>query len=478
MVSRDSDTSLTLTDASQFPNSGTFFLERTEEILTRMLTSTENTIVSKKFNTRLVSKLDRYEYTSRTALSTTGDIVEGQNQISNLASTIGLAIGQEVSMVGVPKYAKVVSIAGPIVTLNANATATSTGTAVSFLGSQLTGISPNLPTLSSLNEISLSSLSRTSNVVTATTPAPHDYQVGEPVIIYGSDGILTLSTTGNYTLNSNLVTSLASVSGLAPGMLVVSPGFPSGTKVVSVSGFTATMSNNATSTLVGGSLNFREDLNGGFIITSTTSNTFTYDLIGTNGIAGTSGSSRVERFGFSNNGSKVYVTDAIKEDVSRIKGPYVWDQAAPFVLSSMSGVTTQQIQAGKIVRLLNLGTNDIPSEGGYVIFNYGLSNQEGPVRYLYKPTSDTIAIDPSYTFKYNHSIGSVMTLIGTKGPHAMSTRGDEYPPYITDPSEARVILQELIRSVKSAGIFVNFLVRYPEQLYATLDVYQSGNDPG
>lgn len=54
----------------------------------------------------------------------------------------------------------------------------------------------------------------------------------------------------------------------------------------------------------------------------------------------------------------------------------------------------------------------------------------------------------------------------------------EYPAYVTDPAEARVILQDLIRSVKSAGIFVNFLIRYPEQLYATLDVYSSGVDPG
>ena len=59
----------------------------------------------------------------------------------------------------------------------------------------------------------------------------------------------------------------------------------------------------------------------------------------------------------------------------------------------------------------------------------------------------------------------------------MSAHGTEYPLYITNPSEARFILQNLIRSVKSAGIFVNFLVRYPEQLYATLDVYQSGIDP-
>ncbi len=64
-----------------------------------------------------------------------------------------------------------------------------------------------------------------------------------------------------------------------------------------------------------------------------------------------------------------------------------------------------------------------------------------------------------------------MIEISHKGPHIMSVNGAEYAPYLTDPSEARIILEELIKSVKSAGIFINFLIRYPEQLYGILDVY-------
>jgi hypothetical protein len=49
---------------------------------------------------------------------------------------------------------------------------------------------------------------------------------------------------------------------------------------------------------------------------------------------------------------------------------------------------------------------------------------------------------------------------------------------VTDTAIAREILQELILEVKSVGIFVEFLIRFPEQLYATIDVYRSGEDPG
>ena len=60
----------------------------------------------------------------------------------------------------------------------------------------------------------------------------------------------------------------------------------------------------------------------------------------------------------------------------------------------------------------------------------------------------------------------------------MSGIGSEYALYITDPSAVRPVLLELIQKVKSAGIFLNFIVRYPEQFYATLDVYNIGIDPG
>lgn len=238
------------------------------------------------------------------------------------------------------------------------------------------------------------------------------------------------------------------------------------------------MSEVATAGQIGAAITYSENLNLGGVITSTTPTTFSYLKLGSDGSASTPGTSRVERIGLSNSGSKVIAIDAIPNTISRITGSYVWDQAAPFVLSSKVATINDNIQAGKIVRLLNTSSNEMSASGGFLIFDYGRNSQEGPVRYLYKPTDSTITLDPSYTFKHNHAAGSPIVAISRKGPHQMSGKASEYPAYITDPSEARFILQELIRSVKSAGIFVNFLVRYPEQLYATLDVYNSGNDPG
>jgi hypothetical protein len=145
------------------------------------------------------------------------------------------------------------------------------------------------------------------------------------------------------------------------------------------------------------------------------------------------------------------------------------------VLSKNTTSITNPIIAGKIIKLLDIGPNTIPNQEGFVMFDYGQNTQEGPVRYLYKPSSTTIALDPSYVFLQPHNAGSAITALSHKGPHLVSTTGIDFPAYITDPSEARVILENLILSVKSAGIFVDFLVRFPVQLYSTINVYNNPN---
>lgn len=471
MANRDSDTSATLVDAYLFPESGSFALEQSEELITRILTSTQNEVVSKINNTRSQYPRARYEYSTRVELSTVGDIVEGVAQITNLASTVGLAIGQQVSMAGVPPYARVTSISGTTANISFAATTSNTGVSVKFLGNTLYGITPNLPDESSLNEYTLSSMSRSANLVTATTTSAHTYSVGEYVIVSGCSGIPTVSTTGDVTTSSNVITNVASMSGIAPGVLVTGVGIPANTIVTAVGVNSFTISEFAIGTSFVAILNFSENLNGTHLITSASGSNLQFVKIGSNGVVSTPGTARVEKIGMSSSGSKVIALDAVENDTSRINGSYIWDLSAPYVLSSNTAETQDAIQAGRIVRLLNTTASDISEEGGYIIFDYGRENQEGPVRYLYKPTSTTIAIDPSYTFKYNHSSGAPIVAINRKGPHRISGKASEYPAYITDPSEARFILQDLIRSVKSAGIFVNFLVRYPEQLYGTLDVY-------
>lgn len=215
--------------------------------------------------------------------------------------------------------------------------------------------------------------------------------------------------------------------------------------------------------------------NGTFTITSIVDAlNFTYTSPGVAG-TGTGGTCRVERLGMANAGSTAFLSTSRLN--TGLFGPIMWDQNASFVLSSLTSNIQQEIKAGNNVRSLEItGVNNIPDEEGFVIFDFGTEFQEGPVRYLFKPTDSSVQMDPAYVFQFNHDIGSAITVIRRKGAHIMSGLGTEYGGYITDPSIAREILQNLILDVKSVGIFVEFLIRFPNQLYSVLDVYKSCRD--
>jgi hypothetical protein len=207
---------------------------------------------------------------------------------------------------------------------------------------------------------------------------------------------------------------------------------------------------------------------------------FTFKVFSFAGSAGADyglgGTVTVERIGISDSAGRALLTSAQIDE--RTRGPYIWDEGADFVLSSLTTNLTETVDAGSTQRSIQVDPNEIPSEEGRLIFSFGTEKQEGPVRYFYKPNSTSIALDPSYVFENTHEEGSAVTMIRRRGGIEFSGSGSEYAPYITDPAAAREVLQELMQEVKSVGIFINFLVRFPEQYYATIDVYRSGVDPG
>ena len=212
------------------------------------------------------------------------------------------------------------------------------------------------------------------------------------------------------------------------------------------------------------------DFDGSWQVYSVDSPTnFSYLSVGPAG-PGSGGTFRYERTGLAASGSNVYLTSALTN--TKLLGPYLYDSTAPLVLSSYIADITNNINAGNIVLNLQVQTpNPIPNESGYLIFDYGLNTQEGPVRYLYKSSDSTIALDPSYVFKYDHVAGSSVVAIRRKGAVIMSGLGTEHALYITDPSAARVVLQSVIEKVRSVGMYLRYIVKFPEQYYASYDVY-------
>lgn len=337
-------------------------------------------------------------------------------------------------------------------------------------GDTLTGITPNLPSTTALNEVTITSLTKSGNVITCV--ASNDFSVGDAIFIKDSTGIPILTTTGNASSGSATLNSVGDVSGVSPGQLVLGTGIPAGTTVLHVlDPTTVVMSRAASATGTGVSLIFSENTNGPFELTSASSTQFTMYQVGTDGVASVGGIASKEQLLLAPNNFKIIITTSVSSDITKIKGPYVWQLDAPFTLSADTSTTTTNIIAGKTYKLLVLGSNNIPDGPGYVVLDYGKNNQEGPIKYLYKAAENVMAVDASYAFQQFHDSGASVVAVSKLGPHIPTGHGNEYPPYITNPSDARKLLQDLIVSVASAGIFIDFIIRFPNQLYGTINVY-------
>lgn len=466
VVNRVSNTSLELDDATDWPNSGQFVLQEQESIKKHILTPiedfTDEDIIESRFD-----KQNRFTYTGKS-------------------------------------------------------------------GNTLTGIAPNLPPASVIKEVNIDTITRdNSHVVTVTTATAHGFTVGKLVNIQNtqsalntvgirvdvsiSDSDATVASKAATVINSLAdfnavaIANQVQVTNASNGAAIDAADIDSGlaitvaqqgsgsqpeiTQVVQAAGSTfdvagtglrweISSANDATRyhvwyNVVDGTnsqvnAGLDSSVDGTFTIQSVPSNTtFTYISSGESG-NGINGLARIEDIGLSDGGSRAYLTSA--QLGTGVLGPNIWDPNASFVLSSFTATIQEDIKAGNSVPILQIETvNNIPDEEGNIIFGFGTKSEEGPVRYFFKPSSSSLQLDPAYIFKNNHSIGERITVIRRKGAHIISATGREYAPYITDTSVAREVLKELLRQTKSVGLFINFLIRFPEQLYSTLDVYKSGN---
>lgn len=146
------------------------------------------------------------------------------------------------------------------------------------------------------------------------------------------------------------------------------------------------------------------------------------------------------------------------------QGPYSYDLTQPFTVSATGTVLTQNLD-GTDSRIFTVqDASSFPDSQGYLIFDYGYENQEGPVPYIGRPSNNTLLISPAYTIKDVHKVGANVSLIAVKGSITITKDGLDYPFYITDVVSGRIYCQELIDSVAATGINVVFTILYPNDI--------------
>lgn len=167
-------------------------------------------------------------------------------------------------------------------------------------------------------------------------------------------------------------------------------------------------------------------------------------------------------------GSASITTSGLLGDIQSVQpnqqGPYMYDITQPFTVSHIGTKLAQDLD-GTMSRVFQVDdASQFPDGQGYLMFGYGTSEQEGPVPYISRPSSNTLLISPIYTIETVHPEGTQVSFIAQKSSPTVSKDGLDYPFYLCDVVAGRVYAQDLINSVAATGISVVFTILYPNDV--------------
>jgi hypothetical protein len=137
-----------------------------------------------------------------------------------------------------------------------------------------------------------------------------------------------------------------------------------------------------------------------------------------------------------------------------------------FSVTGQKANLQQTVSKGQVYTSIAVDNNtDFGATNGRLMFDFGLATQEGPVKFRGIPNSSTILIDPSYTFRKDHAVGGTVNVLFQQKPYIPDVNGKDLAIYLTSPSGARQIVQNILTTLAAAGIVIRFNILAPKYKY-------------
>jgi hypothetical protein len=136
----------------------------------------------------------------------------------------------------------------------------------------------------------------------------------------------------------------------------------------------------------------------------------------------------------------------------------------------------EQILKGSVINQITVDdASSFPVGGGKLIFDYGKDTEEQPVSYITIPNDNTVLIDPSYEFQQDHAPGSIINVLleDQTTPFAPARDGSDLAIYVASPANARLIVQEILKTLTAAGITIKFVILLPSYVYLFDNPYEA-----
>jgi hypothetical protein len=146
-------------------------------------------------------------------------------------------------------------------------------------------------------------------------------------------------------------------------------------------------------------------------------------------------------------------------------GPYIWDPNDGVGITGIKTTITQNIIKNNSYSSISVAdASDFPQDGGYLVFNFGLENQIGPIKYNYKASSNLLLIDSSFQFPTDLSSGAQINLLIQKGPYVPVQAYLAGSFYVTDSVSGRISAEQIIDDISAAGASINKTILYPNDV--------------
>jgi hypothetical protein len=158
-------------------------------------------------------------------------------------------------------------------------------------------------------------------------------------------------------------------------------------------------------------------------------------------------------FGSSGSGSMI-ATSAPNDP--RINGPFSYDTTGVAVTGT-STLTTSTLNLGSN-SLVGLASITGFADSGWVVFNFGKSNQLGPVQY-YSVNGASLTLDPGFRFTKDVPVGSEVRLLSGRSTFVPSTSDNGF--HLTASFAGRLAAINLLTKISAAGIPLAINTIYP-----------------
>lgn len=169
--------------------------------------------------------------------------------------------------------------------------------------------------------------------------------------------------------------------------------------------------------------------------------------------------------------SKVEITN-VQQDTGYV-GSYIYDPLhAPYTISGTQTVTEESLLVGAFAGSILVENSSVfTNDSGQVVISYGRADEEGPIKYIAVPSTGSIFLDPAYRFKKSHPAGVAINLLSSNVGTQVTSNGSDFPVYVVDTVGPRNTLETLIQDAAAAGVFINFVVVLPSNVYNAFSLY-------